>query len=143
MSAKQESEKLMNEMLPFAEKMLREYGEFHPFGGYMKPNGEIVHVGAEDVDTAFPTAKDLIYILRHSFQEKARAEQCKATAIVFNIAVKLPESNDKSDAVQICLDHVDGYSVEVFFPYRIVDGELVYAKTFAQKGEQRIFAQLQ
>jgi hypothetical protein len=33
MNAKQESEKLMKAVLPLAEKMLRQYGEFYPYGG--------------------------------------------------------------------------------------------------------------
>src|SRR5437899_25574 len=44
MNSKKDCEKLMNSVLPLAERMLRDYGEFHPYGGYMKPNGEVVHV---------------------------------------------------------------------------------------------------
>src|SRR5882757_9867216 len=108
MDAKQESEKLMNAMLPLAEKMLRQYGEFHPYGGYMKPDGTIVDVGAEDSDTDFPKSKDSIYVLRSSFQEMAYANQCKAVAIIFDVAVKLPNSNQKSDAIQVSVEHVNG-----------------------------------
>jgi hypothetical protein len=72
MNAKQESEKLMNAMLPLVEKMLRQYGEFYPYGGYMKPDGTIVDVGADDPDTDRPKSRDLIYVLRNSFQEMAR-----------------------------------------------------------------------
>ena len=39
MRAKRNSEKLVNAVLPLAEKMLIQYGEFYPFGGYMKPDG--------------------------------------------------------------------------------------------------------
>jgi hypothetical protein len=139
MNPKQESEKLMNHMLPLAEKMLREYGEFYPYGGYMKPDGEIVDVGAKDPDTDRPRSKDLIYVLRSSFQEKARANKCKAVAMVFDVAVNLPESDQKSDAIQFCVEHVDGYSAEVFFPYEIINKEIVYGKTFAQQGKHEIF----
>jgi hypothetical protein len=139
MNAKQESERLMNEILPLAEKMLREYGEFHPYGGYLKPNGEVVHVGAQDVDTDYPKARDLIYVLRSSFQELARAGQCKAVAMVFYVTVTLPESDQKSDAIQVCVEHVEGYSAEVFFPYQIVNKEVVYGETFAQQRKHEIF----
>ena len=99
----------MNAVLPLAEKMLRQHGEFYPYGGYLKPDGMIVDVGAADPDTARPKSKDLIYVLRSSFQEMAMARQCKVVAIVFNVAVNLPNSNRKSDAIQVCVDHVDGY----------------------------------
>lgn len=139
MNAKRESERLMNEILPLAKKMLQEYGEFHPYGGYMKPDGEIVHVGVEDLETEYPKAIDLIYILRNSLQKKARANQCKATAIVLNIGVKAPGSGSQNDALQVSLDHIDGYSVEVFFPYQVINREVVYGEIFAQEGKHVIF----
>lgn len=139
MNAKQESERLMNAVLPLAEKMLRQYGEFYPYGGYMKPDGNIVDVGPHDPDTDRPKSKDLIYVLRSSFREMANTGQCKAVAIVFNVSVNLPKSDSKSDAIQICVEHVDGYSAEVFFPYQIISNEIVYDETFAQEGKHEIF----
>lgn len=138
--AKKESERLMNDVLPLAKKMLREYGEFYPYGGYIKCDGSIVHVGAADPETDHPGSQDLIYILRNSFQEMARNRQCRAVVIVFDVAVKTPHSDQKSDAIQVCVDHVDGYSVEVFFPYQIEGGEIVYGSVFAQEGDHKIFA---
>ena len=140
MNPKQESERLMNAAFPLAEKMLRDYGEFYPYGAYLRPDGEIVDVGARDPDTQYPKSKDLLYVLRSSFQEMAHTNRCKAVAIVFNIAVNLPESSGKSNAIQVCLDHIGGYSAEVLFPYQIVDGEVAYGETFAQEGKHEIFA---
>jgi hypothetical protein len=138
MTAKEESEKLMNEILPLARKMLREYGEFYPYGGYMKPDGTIVHVGAADPDTDHPKSQDLIYILRNSFREMATNKQCRAAVLIFDVAVRIPNSDHKSDAIQVCVDHVDGYSVEVFFPYEVVNGEILYGNVFAQQGDHDI-----
>jgi hypothetical protein len=141
MSPKQDCEQLMNAIMPLAEKMLRQYGEFYPFGGYMKWDGTIVHVGASDPDSDHPKSKDLIYVLRSSFQEMALANQCKAIAMVFDVVVNLPNSNDKSDAIQISVEHADGYSADVFFPYKIADGELLYGRTFAQQRNYEIFGE--
>lgn len=141
MNAKQDSEKLLNAVLPFAEKMLRLYGEFYPYGGYTKSDGTVLDVGAEDPDADHPKSKDLIYVLRSSFREMAAAGQCKAVAIVSDLVVSLPDSNRRSDAIQVCVDHKDGYSADVFFPYRIVDNEIVYGPTFAQEGSHEIFDQ--
>ena len=129
----------MNAMLSLAEKMLSQHGEFYPYGGYMKLDGTIIDVGADDPDTSRPKSKDLIYILRSSFREIASTNQCKAVAIVFDVAVNLPNSNRKSDAIQVCVDHADGYSAEVFFPYQIVNNEIVYEEIFAQEGRHEIF----
>lgn len=72
----------------------------------------------------------------------ARTNECRAVAVVFNVAVTLPKSNDKSDAIPACIEHIDGYSVEVFFPYYVIDGKIVYGETFAQPGpgKHEIFA---
>ena len=48
MSAKADCEVLLNAVLPFAEKMLGEHGEFSPYGGAMRPNGEIISVSGYD-----------------------------------------------------------------------------------------------
>jgi hypothetical protein len=96
-------------------------------------------MGAADPDTDRPKAKDLIYVLRSSLEEVAQRNECKAVAVVFGVTVMLPDSDVKSDAIQVCLEHSDGYSAEVFFPYQLVGGDLVYGKAFAQVGNLGIF----
>jgi hypothetical protein len=78
MNPKQESDILINEVLPVAKRMLNEHGEFFPYGGYMKLNGEIVHVGAKDSETDRPKSKVLISILQNSFKEMTDEKKCKA-----------------------------------------------------------------
>jgi hypothetical protein len=139
MTPKQESEILLNGVLPFAEKMLREHGEFYPYGGYIDDEGKIVAVGGDDPETDFPKSSDLICVLKNSFREMVSVSKCRAIAIVFNVRVKLPASNMESDAIQVCVDHIANYSAQVFFPYRISQGEVVYGETFAQEGNHDIF----
>ena len=139
MSPKQECEALMNDLMPLAEKMLKQFGEFYPYGGYMKSNGQIVHVGAKDPKTDRPKSKDLIAILKQSFRDLVEAGQCKATGIVYDVVIPLPSESRKSDAIQFCLDHADGYSAEVFFPYQLIDHQIIYGETFAQDGKHEIF----
>jgi hypothetical protein len=139
MSAKQESEALMNALLPLAEKLLQQHGEFYPYGGYIKPDGTVVEVGASDPDSDHPKSKDLIYVLRDSLHDLALRNQCKAVAIVFAVTVTLPNSDLKSDAIQVCVEHSDGYSAEVFFPYELSENKVLYGKIFAQQGKADIF----
>jgi hypothetical protein len=129
----------MNAVLPTAETMLRQYGEFYPFGGYLKSDGNVVHVAAADAGTDHPKSKDSIFVLRDAFQDLARGNQCYATALVFDVFVALPGSNRKSDAIQVCLDHREGYSAEVFLPYEVISGGVVFGETFAQHGKCEIF----
>ena len=141
MNPKQESETLMNAMLPLAEKMLRQHGEFYPYGGYMKPDGTIMEVGATDPDTDRPKSRDLIYIVRSSLRDVAQRAECKAVAMVVDVTVTLPNSNRKSDAIQVSVEHADHYSAEVFFPYQLIENDLVYGEIFAQQGKIEVFGQ--
>ena len=139
MSAKQDCETLLNAVLPFAKRMLKEFGEFYPYGGYMKPSGEVTDVGVEE-DNEFPKSSDLLYVLRDSFSKLAEAGDCIATAIVLNVSVQLPSTLQQSNAIQVNLEHVDTYAAEVFFPYQINgDGHVTYGVSFAQRGEHHIF----
>ena len=140
MTPKHESEKLMNAVLPVAERMLKEHGEFYPYGGCMRLDGSIAHIGANDSDTDHPKSRDLLFVLKDSLKEMASRRECKAIAIVFDVAITLPKSGEKSDAIQVNIEHVDGYSVEVFFPYRLADGELIYGETLVQQGKHEVFS---
>jgi hypothetical protein len=140
MNGKRDCEKLMNTLLPFAERMLTEFREFYPYGGYMKPTGEITHVGARHEKIDHPASADLLRVLRESLSEMAAGGVCKASAIVFDVSVAPPGSKEKGDAVQMCLEHADGYTAEVFFPYKIDQhGRVSYGTVFAQEGKHVIF----
>ena len=140
-SPREECEELMNSLLPLAKRMLSEHREFYPYGGFMKPPGEIVHVGAKIEGTDHPKSAPLIDLLRETFREQAAKNECKAVAILFDVRIKPPGATKKSDAVQVCLDHREDYSLEVLFPYSIVDdGEIIYRKPFSQRGSSHIFS---
>jgi hypothetical protein len=139
-NSKIEAEALLDDLLPFAKKMLATHGEFFPFGGYVTTDGSIVHVGATDPATARPTSAMLIETLTADFREKAQRHEIRASAVVFDVMVMLPRSSTKSDAIQVCLEHMDAYCAEVFFPYRVgASGTLVFEHTFAQQGTRLVF----
>ncbi len=135
---KEETEVLLNAVMPFAEQMLRNHGSFHPFGAAMKPTGEVVQVGATS-GSEQPPAQELIDILKDGFRAGARAGSYKATALAFDVRIVLPGERDKRDAVQVNLDHIEKYSVEIFFPYRSHGKEVVIESPFAQRGDSAVF----
>jgi hypothetical protein len=137
--AKAESEALMNEAVPFAEKMLRQHGECYPHGYIMKPSGEIALVAGYD-GTDRPKSQIIIDLLVAGFKRDAAVGKVKATALVYDILVAPPGASEKSDLIAVALDHRDNYSVVVIFPYVLRHGELTIGAPFAQKGESRIFA---
>jgi len=141
MAAKYEAEELMNSLVPFAHTMLTRYREFYPYGGYLDRDGRIAWIGVEDPETDHPQSQNMIESLESTFKVMAREKKVRAVGIVCDVRVKLPDSNTKSDAIQVSLDHIDNYSVKVFFPYSFANNELVFGETFACLGEQLIFGE--
>jgi hypothetical protein len=138
---KEEVEILMNHLLPFAKQMLAKYGEFYPYGGYIALDGKITHVGGQIEGTDHPKSQRIIDLLREKLEQNTGSGKLKATAVIFDVRIKPPGAEHKTDAIQVCLDHQSGYSAEVLFPYTITNGKLLFGKTFAQKGDGKIFAQ--
>lgn len=137
-SPKQDCEELMNAMLPVAEKMLIEHGEFFPYGGALGPDGKVIHVSAYD-GREQPPSKDLISILRKEFVDGAKGKKYKATALIYDVRIVVPETGKKSDAVAVALDHRENYSVVVFHPYEIQAGKVKFRAPMAQRGEANVF----
>lgn len=141
MSGKGQVEILMNELLGFAEKMLREYGEFLPFGGYLRHSGAVVHVGAKS-NPSSKDSREQMDILITSFKKMAFSGDAEAFGIVAD--VKLPyDDGSNGDAIQFILEHEDGYCAEVFFRYKKgVLGKVEITAPIAQQGEPQFFVTL-
>jgi hypothetical protein len=117
MSLTEELHRLVDDLLPFAEKMLRKHKEFLPFGGYMKPDGEIVWEGAYNGDE-LPLSQDLIDILHDSHRAMAEQHLIKACAVLYDIRTIPLGKSKKQDAICAAADSRDGRSVRFVFPYR-------------------------
>jgi hypothetical protein len=138
-TAKEDCEALMNFVLPFAQKMLKERHEFVPFGATMSPSGEISGAmsltGDEKADV-----NQLVSLLERGFRQGATEGKFKATALVVDMVIIPPGKSAKQDGVAVRLDHRDGYSVIVGFPYSFSGtGELLMEPPFATEGAHQIF----
>jgi hypothetical protein len=131
----------MNSVLPFAEQMLRDYGEFLPFGGAMRTTGELVSVSGYTEDEHPPSA-EVIRLIKDGFIDAVRKREFKATALVYDVRITLPSAAEKSDAIAVSLNHRDDYSVIVIFPYKLESGKVSIGAALAQKGEADIFRRL-
>jgi hypothetical protein len=138
MSAKADCEALMNAALPFAMMMLREQGEFFPYGGVMRPNDEIVYVAGYD-GRERPPSLGVIRLIKSALVDGANDGAYKATALVYDVRVSMSDGSRKTDAIAVSLNHRDGYSVRVMFPYTISGMEVVFDEAFAQSGDADIF----
>jgi hypothetical protein len=129
---------LLNTVLPVAQKFLSAHSEFYPFGASMKVDGSIVMVAAYDGRDK-PPSQPLIDLLRAGFIRDAKEGVILASATAYDVRVIPPGRTDKTDAVEIELDHRDSYSTVVFYPYSLHDGSVKFGEPFANAGEFRIF----
>ncbi|MBM7049019.1 MULTISPECIES: hypothetical protein [Rhizobium] len=139
-SPKGDCEVLLGAVMPFAEQMLKSYGEFLPFGAAMQSDGKVTQVGASD-GNEHPQPADLIALLKEGFAAEARNGKYKATALVYDARYKSADGS-VSDAIAVALDHRDNYSVVVFFPYTLRESSLSIGQARAEAGVNEIFGQL-
>jgi ATP-dependent Clp protease adapter protein ClpS len=137
MDPKSECEALMNRALPFALQMLEKNREFYPYAAALDPSGKVTTLQVDDRE-AFPKSNEAIKKLQHALTNGAREGRYTATALIYDIVANLP-SGAKSDAVAVALDHWNGYSVVVAFPYEISNGKVQVQSPIAVRGEGRIF----
>src|SRR5262245_43843972 len=113
---------LMSDLLPFAQRMLAEHGEFYPFGGSITTDGQHVSVGAKG-ESDMPPSKVLIDILISAFRGQVSEGHIRAAGICYDVRVVPPGQIDKTDAVQLSLER-EGEAVDVFVPYaQLPDGQ--------------------
>lgn len=137
-TVKTECEALIGAVIPFAEQMLRNYGELAPFGSAMTLAGEVKLVASHNEDEQVLSAK-IVEHLKQGFRQGARSGEYKVTALVSNVKVHLPSSGQTANAIEVSLNHRDNYSVLVFFPYELKDSQLSFGETFTRKGADDIF----
>jgi hypothetical protein len=66
--------------------MLREHGEFYPFGGSITPDGRPLSVGAKGTSDQ-PTSQELIDIMTNEFRRQASERKIRAAGICFEVRV--------------------------------------------------------
>lgn len=121
-------------VLPFAEDMLSEHGEFFPFGGSISNDGEASLTAADPGSGRTPEADQLLA----SLYEGARANATSARAAAFVADVRV----EGSDGVRVELEHLDGVALVVLLPY--TRGGFGHPPAFGpmsvSRGEPRIWA---
>jgi hypothetical protein len=129
--AREEIEKLLNYLLPFAEERLNQDGEFYPYAATVAADGEVKTMSAAEGERA--DAGDLLIALHRELRELAAEGSIRASGIAAEVTLTDPDSGETTDAVQLELDHAEGDAVDVYVPYEsaaegVRFGDLVSAK---------------
>jgi hypothetical protein len=135
--AREEIEQSLNYLLPFAEQMLSEHGEFYPYAATMDAGGELQAVSAAADEQ--PDVSDLLLALHAELRERASQGAIRASGIAADVTLTHPESGEQTDAVQLELDHADTDAVDVYVPYTNGDEGVEFGELVAASGQAPIF----
>jgi len=140
---KEESEILLNSLLPFAEQQLQKYGEFFPFAATLSINDQVKMLATYDGDEHRDIQK-LIIDMEQAFVRGVKNNEYKATALAYMVAVSNPDTGKTENAVCINLNHLKDFSIQLIYSYTI--SKKLLGKNLVQffepkisKGEGKIF----
>lgn len=102
-----------------AEKLLiRQDGEFYPFGAEIDNQGKLTHIGHYDGDE-FPLSQTKINELRKYFETEIKNKRVRAYAITFDSFAKKDSTSEKTDAIAIeCYSLETGQRTTYYYPYK-------------------------
>jgi hypothetical protein len=103
--------------MEFAELMLRDAGEFYPFGATTALDGQVRAVGGSD-GTERPDARELFAMLGESFAVEAGAGSILGAALAANVDIPADYEAPYPDAVRVHLE-ASGFSRQVYVPYKL------------------------
>lgn len=134
-----EIQALLNFLLPQAERMLGEQGEFYPYAAAVESDGSIEPV-PPTVDNGNPDVGDILVSLHNDLREQAAEGSIRASGIAADVTLTNPDTGETTDAVQLELDHADADAVDIYVPY-VSSGEGVeFGELVAAEGREPVFA---
>jgi hypothetical protein len=134
-----EIQELLNFLLPQAERMLGEHGEFYPYAAAVESDGSIEPVAAA-VQTADPDVGDILVALHSDLREQAAEGSIRASGIAADVTLTDPESGETTDAVQLELDHADADAVDIYVPYASGADGVTFGELVAAEGREPVFS---
>jgi len=134
-----EIQELLNFLLPYAEQMLNQHGEFYPYAAALDSDGELNAVGT-DVDDESPDVGELLLALHEGLREQAAEGAIRASGIAADVTLTDPDSGETTDAVQVELDHADADAVDIFVPYETEAEGIKFGELVAAEGREPVFA---
>jgi hypothetical protein len=137
--SREEGNKLLNALLPFAQQMLAKHRKFHPFGAFLNDKGEVVLLAAYE-GNEHPPSNELINLMIEAMRKDAPEKGYQAVGICFDVLIALPKEAKKSDAIQVAIEYSDGEAMDVYLPYQKKwFGKVRYGKIIASAADSKIF----
>ena len=138
MNQKETFKILMDNGISFAKEMLEKYGEFYPYGRSMNDNKDISVINAYNGEE-YPSGIELLKLLEADLTQKSTNENVIAIATFTNVTMQ-GNNKESINAVQVGLEHKEGYSVNVYYPYVIEDQKVIFDELNAVERTPNIFS---
>jgi hypothetical protein len=136
--AKQEIEKLLKYLMPFAEEKLNQDGEFYPYAAVVAEDGELKSVSAGEGEE--PDVGDLLLALHEELRQRAAEGSIRASGIAADVTLTDPDSGETRDAVQVELDHAESDAVDIYVPYESAADGVKFGELVAAAGSAPVFS---
>ena len=122
----QKLEELLNYCTEFARQMIRENGEFHPFGAVIDSNGQLMAVGAS-AGEVIPEEAELYGFLQNSMKSQFLNGEIVACAIAANVNLPAQLESRFPDGIRVLVECA-GYSRFNYLPYAISGERVEYGE---------------
>lgn len=126
-------QELLTYCTDFAKLMLLDWGEFHPFGAVLSPEGKLRTMGAHN-GNEHPNPQDLYKLLGDAFKTQAVKGEIIASAMATNVNIPPNYESPHPDGIRIHLESND-YSRFVYFPYRVTKSGIFKKKVNVEVAE--------
>jgi hypothetical protein len=138
--SREDLDTLLGAAIEAAQEFLGKNGEFYPFGMSLGRGGKIAmhaaHTGQE-----MPESTELIAVLEKGFCQNAQEHKIRAAAICFDVRVVPPGQSEKTDAIEVRLEHRDGQAIDAYLPYKKgFLNRIKYGELFACEGTPALFS---
>jgi hypothetical protein len=132
--------RLIGAVLPPAQAMIKDLSGFIPFGAMVAQGGEVQLAGGAG-DASQWTTEEIIGMYHEGFRDGVTLGFYRALALCVDVRVTVPGRVDKTDALQIMLEHESGEALHVFLPYqKALDDRVEFGQMFATPAEPQVFA---
>jgi hypothetical protein len=111
--AKADLDPLFEHAMNFAGQMLSEHGEFHPFGVFARPGGEILELICEGAEGK-PSVEQIDELVAG-----VRSERAGDGVLAFALAYDVRTADGKQNAVCVDLEHSKAEALRLLVPYQL------------------------
>lgn len=130
-----EAKKLLDALMPYAERAIGQSGSLVPFGGALSPDGKVHFLQAE-VKQPVKSPEQLRDLLIGSTKGMVQPKGFLAAAVLSDTDVRNPKTKQLTRAVRADLRYRNGQTETLFIPFKQSDGgKLSFGVSFPQGGK--------